>query len=222
MAHHWGWNVWGPSSTTNRRVTSDANWKLPLKWNREAIAQGHRHSVFCASLADVFEEHPDVIKARFRLWELIEQTPMLNWLLLTKRPENILKLAPWGTSWPDNIWTGTSAGTQAMAQKNVAALLQVPSVVRFVSCEPQLEHVDFTSWLSDLQWIICGGESGAKARPFDLDWARSLRDQCQEYTVPYFFKQVGGRYHNSGGRELDGRTWDEIPPEVPGQEAVYE
>ena len=215
MAQRWGWKVWGPEANTPRRVTSPANWKQPLKWNRDAVAHGHRQSVFCASLSDVFEEHADVVEARSRLWALIEQTPWLNWLLLTKRPENILRLAPWGQSWPDNVWTGTSAGTQEMAKRNVTALLEVPSVVRFVSCEPQLERVDFTPWLSALQWMICGGESGTKARPFDLDWARDVRDQCLAYNVPYFFKQVGGKYHNSGGRALDGRTWDELPPEIP-------
>jgi protein gp37 len=216
LALRWGWKVWGPAANTPRRITSPANWKKPLKWNKEAEAQGHRRSVFCASLADVFEEHPDVAEARLQLWTLIEQTPWLNWLLLTKRPENILRIAPWGRgSWPDNVWTGTSAGTQEKAQENVSYLLDVPSIVRFVSCEPQLEYVSFAPWLPHLQWIICGGESGAKARPFHLDWARALRDECQEFHVSFFFKQVGGFHHNSGGRDLDGRTWDELPPEVP-------
>ena len=221
FALRWGWDVWGPAVNTSRRVTSPANWKKPLKWNKEAASQGHRRSVFCASLADVFEDHPDVVEAREQLWTLIEQTTWLNWLLLTKRPQNILRMAPWGRgNWPDNVWTGTSAGTQEKAQENVSFLLDVPSVVRFVSCEPQLEHVDFTPWLPYLQWIICGGESGSRARPFHLDWARALRDQCQAVGMPFFFKQVGGRYHDSGGRELDGRTWDEVPPEVPVREML--
>jgi protein gp37 len=220
MALHWGWDVWGPVANTPRRITSPANWKKPLKWNQDAAVQGHRRSVFCASLADVFEDHPDVSEARERLWTLIEQTPWLNWLLLTKRPENILRMAPWAQRWPDNVWTGTSAGTQEQADRNVPYLLEVPSVVRFVSCEPQLEYVDFRPYLPSLQWVICGGESGVKARPFHLNWARALRDQCQECHVAYFFKQVGGRYHDSGGRELDGCTWDEVPPEMPTQRSL--
>src|SRR5579859_4852906 len=129
FAKRWGWKLWGPASTTPRRLTSVANWKQPRQWNREAKAHGHRRSVFCASLADVFEEHPGIVEARENLWQLIEQTPWLNWLLLTKRPENMVKMAPWGTAWPDNVWAGTSAGTQKTADKNVAYLLDVPAVV---------------------------------------------------------------------------------------------
>lgn len=223
FAHRWGWDVWGPASTTSRRVTGPANWKKPLKWNTEAAMQGHRRSVFCASLADVFEENPEISEAREHLWTLIARTPWLNWLLLTKRPENILRMTPWGRGcWPENVWVGTSAGTQATAQRNIPYLLEVPSVVRFVSCEPQLEEVDFSSWLPHLHWIICGGESGPQARPFHLDWASALRDQCLDYQVPFFFKQVGGRYHESGGRRLDGQTWDDMPPESPRRSSLLE
>lgn len=217
LATHWGWKVWGPVANTPRRVTSAANWKKPLSWNREAQTQGHRRSVFCASLADVFEEHPDVVEARSRLWVLIEQTPWLNWLLLTKRPEHMRTMTPatWRDQWPDNVWAGTSAGTQENADRNIPYLLDAPAVVHFVSDEPQLEPVNFRPYLRELQWLICGGESGVKARPFDLDWARDVRNQCVEAKVPFFLKQIGGRYHDSGGRLLDGRTWDEMPPEVP-------
>ena len=217
FAQRWGWKVWGPASTTHRRVTSTDNWKKPHRWNREAQAQGHRRNVFCASLADVFENHPDVGEAREHLWQLIEATPWLNWLLLTKRPENMVTMAPtsWGDAWPNNVWAGTSAGTQASADKNVPHLLKVPAVVRFVSCEPHLEEVNFRPYLDQLHWMICGGESGEHARPYDLTWARDVREQCQEYNIPYFFKQIGGRYHNSGGRLLDGQFYNEMPPEFP-------
>lgn len=218
FAKRWGWNVWGPASTSQRRVTSLENWKKPLKWNKEAQAQGHRRSVFCASLADVFEDHQDVSEARSRLWQLISETPWLNWLLLTKRPENILDMLPWKDRLPDNVWLGTSAGTKERAKYYIPALLETGKLkpaVLFVSCEPQLEYVDMTPYLPGLDWMICGGESGPLHRSFDIDWARSLRDQCQYHGVRYFFKQVGGRYHDSGGRMLDGRTWDEIPDEMP-------
>ncbi len=185
---------------------------LPGTASRQRL--GHRASVFCSSMADVYEDHPTVNQERPKLWRLIEQTPWLNWLLLTKRPENILKMSPWRTSFPDNVWIGTSAGLQKRAEERVPFLLEVPAVVHFLSCEPLLGPLDLTPWLSQLQWVICGGESGTGARPFDLDWARSLRDQCQQHHAHFFFKQVGGRYHNSGGRMLDGRTWDEMPPEV--------
>ncbi len=110
---------------------------------------------------------------------------------------------------------GTSVGLQARAVERVLLLLEIPVVVRFLSCEPLLGPLDLSPWISQLQWVISGGESGAGARVIDMAWLRLLRDQCQATHVPYFFKQVGGRYHSSGGRELDGRTWDEIPPEIP-------
>lgn len=242
LAKRYGFPFWGPPETTPRRLFIGHNhWTLPLKWNRLAKADGHRRSVFCASMSDVFEIHPDVEPERQKLWPLIEETQWLNWLLLTKRPENILSLCPWGSGeWPDNVWIGTSVEDQHWADIRIPLLLQVRAVVRFVSYEPALGPVDFTHYLTccpscgyprpnryadscgycegypqvrGLQWIICGGESGHEARPFDLDWARSTRDQCVKARVPFHFKQVGGLYHNSGGRLLNGRTWDELPPE---------
>lgn len=212
-----GKHIWGPASTTERWTFKEPHWREPLMWNRKAELMGHRMSVFCASMADVFEDHPQIVPERAKLWPLIRQTPWLNWLLLTKRPENIMSMSPWGYQeiWPDNVWVGTSIARQKDAEKNIPELLNVPAVVRFLSVEPQLEHIDLSPWLPHLQWVICGGESGPHHRPFDLAWARSLRDQCQVVQVSYFFKQVGGRTHASGGRLLDGRTWDQMPPERP-------
>lgn len=216
IAHHYGHEVWGPAATTGRRLFGEEHWAEPLRWNRAAKRDGHRHSVFCASMADVFEVHPELDSERTKLWKLIETTTWLNWLLLTKRPENILAMAPWGWStWPDNVWIGTSVGLQSRAEERLPYLLEVPAVVRFLSCEPLLGPLDLTPWLSRLQWVISGGESGPNFRPLNLDWARDLRDQCQVAGVPYYFKQIGGRYHDSGGRLLDSREWTEMPPEVP-------
>lgn len=215
IAHHYGHEVWGPVGNTPRRLFNEHHWTEPLAWDRQAAKEGHRRNVFCASMADVYEEHPMVTEARTRLWEVIERTQWLNWLLLTKRPENILRLSPWKHDWPEHVWVGTSVGLQKRARERIPSLLEVPAAVHFLSCEPQLEELDLTPWLADVQWVISGGESGPGARPLNLDWSRSLRDQCQAAGVPYFFKQVGGRYHGSGGRLLDGRTWGEMPPEVP-------
>jgi len=216
IAHHYGHDVWGPAATTPRRLFGAKHWQEPLLWNRQAEQAGHRRSVFCASMADVYEDHPAVTGERQRLWELIEATPWLNWLLLTKRPEHILAMSPWSTgNWPDHVWVGTSIGLQHRAEERLPHLLAVPAVVRFVSCEPLLGPLDLAPWLPGLQWVICGGESSAQARPMNLEWARSLRNQCLAAEVPFFFKQVGGRYHTSGGRLLDGRIWDDMPPEVP-------
>lgn len=220
IAHHYGHDVWGPSVNTPRRLFKEKHWQEPLTWNCQAGKQGHRRSVFCASMADVYEDHPLVTSEREKLWALMATTPWLNWLLLTKRPENVLKMSPWHRGdWPDNVWIGTSVGLQERAEERIPLLLEIPAVVRFLSCEPLLGPIDLSPWISQLQWVISGGESGSAARPIDMGWPRALRDQCQEAHVPYFFKQVGGRYHASGGRELDGRTWDEMPPEAPQESA---
>ena len=217
IAHHYVKEpLWGPATTTGRRLFGNAHWAEPLKWNRQAEHCGHRHSVFCASMADVYEEHPLLDTPRKQLWELINATPWLNWLLLTKRPQNILALSPWGRStWPNNIWVGTSTGLQQRAEERIPSLLEVPAVVRFVSAEPLIGQVDLTPWLPKLSWVIAGGESGPHFRPLNPDWPRDLCKQCQAANVPFFFKQHGGRTHNAGGRLLDGRTWDEMPPELP-------
>lgn len=132
-----------------RRRTRPAYWKQPLKWDREAEAAGRRARVFCASLADVFDNQ---VPAAWRqdLWELIEATPHLDWLLLTKRPQNIRKMLPdprtgvqpWGDGWP-NVWLGTTAEDQAEADRRIPKLLDVPAAVHFVSAEPLLGPIDF-------------------------------------------------------------------------------
>ncbi len=216
IAARYGHRVWGPAATTARRFFGEAHWREPIQWNTQAQHEGHRRNIFCASMADVFEDHPAVDEARIQLWRLIEQTPWLNWLLLTKHPEHIGEMVPWtANQWPDNVWLGTSIGLQQHAACRLDALLSHPAVVRFVSAEPLLGPLDLTPWLPSLQWVICGGESGAHARPMWPAWARSLREQCQAAGVPFFFKQWGGRTHSAGGRLLDGRTWDEMPPERP-------
>src|SRR4051812_16427350 len=102
--------LWGKEAP--RRFFTDAHWKEPLKWNREAMLAGERRRVFCASMADVFEDRADLNQTRERLWGLIEATPHLDWLLLTKRIRHVRKLSPWKGKWPSNIWLGTSTENQ--------------------------------------------------------------------------------------------------------------
>lgn len=215
-----GRELWGPNA--ERHKTSVDNWRKPYRWN-DAHVSGERHQrVFCASLADVFEDHPQLEDWRYRLFDVIETTSNLDWLLLTKRPQNILRMVP--QRWlavgvfPKNIWIGTSIENQKTADERIPHLVQVPAVVRFLSCEPLLEKVDLelrgrNYGVGDeyVNWVICGGESGRNARPMHPDWARSIRDQCVSDDVPFFFKQWGGLNKKQNGRILDGVEWSQFP-----------
>jgi protein gp37 len=106
---------------------------------------------------------------------------------------------------------GVSAGTRKTAARLIPKLVMTPAATRFLSCEPLLEEMDLSEWISLIHWVIAGGESGHRYRPLDLDAARSLRDQCLRNSVPFWFKQVGGLTHNAGGDLLDGRRWKELP-----------
>jgi protein gp37 len=150
-------------------------------------------------MADVFEYRAELNPWRVKLWNLIEATPMLDWLLLTKRPQNIGRMVPWTAKWPDNIWLGTTVENQKFAEIRLPHLLKHPARVRFLSCEPLLGLVDLKGWikpnrqasLHGIDWIIAGGESGPGSRPMDPRWARSLRDQAIKSNVAFHFKQWG-------------------------------
>lgn len=203
---------WGAGAP--RRRTSESNWNKPLKWNAEADAffavHGRRQRVFCASLADVFDN--EVPKEwRRDLFKLIEETPNLDWLLLTKRIGNVLDMVPppwldrinFRGDWPANVWIGATIVNQEEADRDIPKLQQVPSAVRFLSMEPLLGPVNITrigfmdGFIAPLErpygidWVIVGGESGPHARPMHPDWARAIRDQCYKARVPFLFKQWG-------------------------------
>lgn len=212
---------WGLGA--KRRFFNDKHWAEPLAWNRQAEKTGQRARVFCGSMCDVFEHDPNMPPAylgdqRLRLYSLIENTPWLIWMLLTKRPENVLDLTPelWNLPgrWPENVWVGASVENQEWANRRIPELLKVPARVRFLSCEPLLAyidlgiatpcgyycdetigHVDHAFWTPGIEpgisWVIAGGESGPKSRPMHPAWVRNLRDQCVQAGVPFFFKQWG-------------------------------
>ncbi|RQS03215.1 phage Gp37/Gp68 family protein [Burkholderia sp. Bp9002] len=191
-----GESVWGPE--TPRRFFSDSHWKEPLKWNREAAAENTRRRVFCASMADVFENRPDLVGERLRLLELIAQTPNLDWLLLTKRIHLVRKQLPKGYEFPRNVWLGTTVENQASARKRIKYLLEFTSpAVRFLSCEPLLGPLDLSDYLvrgengMRVDWVIAGGESGPGSRPMDPVWPANLQKQCTKARVPFHFKQWG-------------------------------
>lgn len=167
----------------------------------------------------MFEPHPQVAEARTRLWSLIEETPFLDWQLLTKRPKFIRSLVPqsWLQTWPSYVWIGTSVGTQSAAAKRIPYLLEVPASIMFLSCEPLVERITLATWLGQhkITWIICGGYSGAQQRPMLLSWARSLRDECRQYDVAFFMKQLGSVYARVHGLH-DGKGEDirEFPDDL--------
>lgn len=198
---------WGPGA--KRVVAAESYWREPYRWNHQAILDGVRRRVFALSLGDVFDaEAPE--DAQVRLFDLIEECGALDWLLLTKRPENAKAFLDErygrGLVLPDNLWLGVSVENQAAADERIPILLQIPTVVRFLSSEPLLGPVDLgfeASWdhfpggfahgpaIARLDWVIAGGESGPNARPSHPDWFRSLRDQCTAAGVPFHFKQWG-------------------------------
>ncbi|MFJ5984232.1 DUF5131 family protein [Lentzea sp. NPDC092896] len=241
LAHRWGQELWRRSGPRRMLGKDNWRKPLKWNRDAEHAGKpalvfcASMSDVFERHPVD--EVNAELDAARTRLWDLIAETPWLRWQLLTKRIENVADMAPWGDDWPDNVWLGTSVEDQRRANERIAALLMRPAKVRFLSCEPLLEAVDLTRvaytdgggthldvvhgrhgipdvWATSAQkvsWVICGGESGAKHRPMNLDWARSLRDQCASADVPFFFKQVGGRTSKAGGSLLDGRQHVELP-----------
>lgn len=237
---------WGPEG--KRVVGKDAYWSKPFAWDRAAERDGVRRKVFCASLADVFEDRPELDAQRDRLHATIALTPNLDWLLVTKRPaearryyaapdryKRVLRAAEeWRHSAPGlaripisnpaasqgyrNRWLGVSVEDQKTADERIPLLLEVPAAVRFVSYEPALGPVSFDRLAGEegsrldalrgrhfvegrneplpaprIDWLIVGGESGPKARPFDIAWARSVVEQCRAAGVACFVKQLGDR-----------------------------
>jgi protein gp37 len=190
-----GEDIWGAKS--QRRFFSDAHWNDPVKWNKEAETAGERRRVFCASMADVFENRDDLIAPRSRLFNLIEATPHLDWLLLTKRIHLVAKLIPTGRKLAKNVWLGTTVENQDSAKKRIKYLLKFTEpAVRFLSCEPLLGSLDLSPWLGPqkearLDWVIAGGESGAGSRPMNPEWVIDLQAQCERSKVAFHFKQWG-------------------------------
>lgn len=193
-ARRMGKNLWGASAP--RRFFGESHWSEPLTWNEEARIGRRRERVFCASMSDVFERRADLNELRRRLWSLIERTPNLDWLLLTKRPQHVTRMVPWGDEWPRNVWLGTSIENQRIAEQRLPFLLKNPAAVRFLSCEPLLGSIDLRPWFRkrgyySIDWVIAGGESGPGSRPMHPDWALRLLRQCEAADVPFHFKQWG-------------------------------
>lgn len=171
----------------------------PLKWARPRM-------IFVNSLSDLFHEDVPVDYIQ-KIFDVMGQAHHHTFQILTKR-ERLAELAP-ELPWHPNVWMGVSVENRRFVHR-ADYLRDVPSAVRFVSAEPLLGPLDDLD-LSGIGWLIAGGESGPRHRPVRTEWLRDLRDRCVESGLPYFFKQWGGSRPKSGGRLLDGRTWDEMP-----------
>lgn len=172
----------------------------PLRWRKP-------RKVFVNSMSDLF--HDDVpLEFIRRIFEVMEQADQHHFQILTKRAERLHSLRL-RLPWPKNVWMGVSVENDRYLDR-ISHLVDIPASIRFLSLEPLLGPLANLP-LSNIDWVIVGGESGPHARPMHADWVRQILAQCSEKRVPFFFKQWGGTRKARAGRELDGRTWDEFP-----------
>lgn len=183
--------IWGKDA--QRRFFSDKHWGELLKWNRDAQRAGVRRNVFCGSMCDVMEDRADLVASREKLYSYVPQTPWLNYLLVTKRPQNFRRFLPaeWRKHPQPNIWLMTTVESGEYLWR-IDALKEVPAVVHGLSIEPLLADIpELAKHLDDIEWCIVGGESGPGARPMHPDWVRRIRDACQERGIAFHMKQWG-------------------------------
>jgi protein gp37 len=173
----------------------------PYKWRRPRF-------VFVNSMSDLFHSRVPTSFIR-EVFDVMGATPQHTYQILTKRSRRLSRIAAQLT-WPVNVWMGVSVESVDQYRR-ILDLATVPAAVRFLSCEPLLGPLPNIP-LDHIDWVIAGGESGVNARPVAAEWIRELRDACTKVNTPFFFKQWGGRRAKSGGRTLDGETWNEMPP----------
>jgi protein gp37 len=230
--HRLGGDHWGTGKP--RREFGDKHWNMPLAWDRMAAKLKTRHRVFCASMADVFDNEVPR-EWRYRLYDLVRSTPNLDWLLLTKRIGNAFTMLPLDfnlVSYP-NVWIGATVVNQAEADRDIPKLLAINTRVRFLSIEPMLGPISFegmfanlgnvrdgTNMLEEIEWVIVGGESGHGARPFVLGYAKDIVRQCKTVGTPVFVKQMGDYPTNREGircphiKQPKGADMSEWPEEL--------
>ncbi len=183
--------------------------EVPLRWRRPRM-------IFVNSMSDLF--HDDVPETFIEdVFVVMRQAAWHTFQILTKRHERLEALGA-RLDWPRNVWMGVSIENRRFVHR-ADALRAVPAAVRFISAEPLLGPLEGLD-LSGIDWLIAGGESGPKHRPMRAEWARELRDRCRDERVAYFFKQWGGRTSKAGGRELDGRVWNQLPTPVDRRSAL--
>lgn len=207
-------DLWG---TGKFRTFTDKHWNQPRNWNLAAQKAGVRKRVFCASMADVFDNQADEA-LRTRLWALIRETPHLDWQIVTKRIGNVAKMLPpdWGDGWP-NVWLVPTIVNQEEADRDLPKLFEIPAAIYGVSYEPALSGVNWRPWLAQLDWIIGGGESNQRGmRECRIEWLEDTAEQCRTAGVFYFNKQIGA-LPTYGGKpySLPPRSKGDQPEEWP-------
>ncbi|MFG1238042.1 DUF5131 family protein [Xanthobacter autotrophicus DSM 597] len=219
MDKRYGRVQWGaPGRGTGTRVRTSASlWNDPLRWNRTAEAAGTRPFVFCASLADIFD---NAVSTDWRrdAFDVMRRTPRLVYLLLSKRPQNMVKLGEEAGGLPPNCALGTTVEDQERANRNVPALVAAAEILKpaltFLSCEPLLGPVNLYPWIGDLDWVITGGETdqgGHQARPSHPQWFRDIRDLCATAGCYFHHKQNGEWSPVEIVEEEDGRLGPAYP-----------
>ena len=173
---------------------------VPSHWREPRV-------VFVNSMSDLFHEKVPFYYIK-QVFDTMVKCPHHTFQILTKRSKRLREIAP-KLPWPSNIWMGVSV-EDARVVRRITDLRSVPAAVHFLSCEPLIGPLD-SLLLDGLHWVIVGGESGPGARPMKSEWVRSIFRQCRKADVPFFFKQWGGVRKDLAGRELFGRTYDEMP-----------
>ncbi|MBK3779849.1 phage Gp37/Gp68 family protein [Paraburkholderia aspalathi] len=212
LDHRTGGAHWGPHARP--RMMSEDNWKKPLRWERNheefEATHGHRRRVFAGSMCDWADKNAPEGQ-RDRLWDHIRATPHLDWQLLTKRAPNIVKYLPsdWGEGY-DNVWLGVTVENRKHGLPRLERLRDIPAKVRFLSVEPLLEDLGEMD-LTNIDWVIVGGESGPGFRPMEVEWVETIRQQCEAQDVAFFFKQHGGYRPGKGATLLNGKEYKQWP-----------
>jgi len=186
------------------RVNLDfGSLRAPLSWKKGRM-------IFVNSMSDLFHEN---VPAEFidEVFSVMRGTPQHIYQVLTKRSERLAELSD-TIDWPANVWMGVSVESSQVFSR-IDDLRSTGAAVKFLSCEPLIGPLDGIA-LDGMDWVIAGGESGPGARPMQASWVRDVRDACVEAGVPFHFKQWGGVVKSKFGRELDGRTWDELPEQI--------
>jgi protein gp37 len=195
---------WVPAHAAENVVMHPERLSQPLRWRRPRL-------IFVNSMSDLFHERVPLSFIE-RVFDVMVEADRHVFQILTKRHRRLVELSS-SLVWPENVWMGVSIENQRWAVR-ADALRSVPAVVRFISAEPLLGPLDDLD-LTDIHWLIAGGESGPGHRPVRTEWVRALRDLCRQQDVPFFFKQWGGIRAKAGGRLLDGRVYSQLPRHVP-------